>query len=71
MIEYGIWTNSDAGFIERDLYTEDQAAERLAEIIRESEDPEADRDDLKVQEMCPEHADAGQPKDGCEECEEC
>lgn len=71
MIEFGIWTKSGAGFTERDLHSPEVAADRLAEIIRESGDPEEDRADLEVKELCPEaeHADAEQPKDGCEMCE--
>ncbi|MFI6594941.1 hypothetical protein ACIBHX_01765 [Nonomuraea sp. NPDC050536] len=68
MTEYGIWTENDGGFTEHDLYSLQAANERLAEIIRESDDPDADREDLRVVELCPDHE--GQPKDGCEECNE-
>lgn len=70
MNEYGIWTENDGGFIERDLHNLTEATGRLAEIIRESDDPEAVREELRVEELCPDHADDEQPKNGCEACED-
>ncbi|WP_242908683.1 hypothetical protein [Actinomadura terrae] len=68
MDEYGIWTESDGGFVERGLYSPEKAAARLAEIIRDSDYPDDDRADLRVREMCPKHADEEQPRNGCEGC---
>jgi len=66
MTEYGIWTENDGGFTEAQLYSREAAEERLAEIIRESEDPEADREDLSIKEVCQDHRDNA--KDDCEDC---
>lgn len=68
MAEFGIWTTGGGGFSERGLHSHRAAVGRLAEIIRDSEDPETDRADLKIEELCPDHADDEQPRDGCEEC---
>jgi hypothetical protein len=68
MAEYGIWTIDGGGFTERDLHSPEDTEARLAEIIRDSEDPQTDREDLRVEELCPEHADDEQPKNGCETC---
>lgn len=64
--EYGIWTDNDGGFTEAQLYSLEEAEDRLAEIIGESKDPESEREDLSIKEICPDHE--GQVKDGCEEC---
>jgi hypothetical protein len=66
MTEYGIWTENDGGFIETQLHSLQSAQDRLAEILRESEDPEIDREDLQIVPVCPDHEE--QPQDGCEDC---
>lgn len=65
-VEYGIWTDGDGGFTEIGLHSLGAAEIRLAEIIAESPDPDADREDLSIKEVCPDHED--QPKDDCDEC---
>lgn len=59
MAEFGIFT--DEGCIEAEFATTGEAEER-AEAYR------ADGEECSVQEMCPDHRDDEQPKNGCEGC---
>lgn len=59
--EYGIF--NDEGCVERQFYRHSDAETAIAENY--------DRDDnLRIEEMCPDHADDEQPRDGCELCAE-
>jgi hypothetical protein len=60
MIEYGIWSDASGGFIETQLWSEEQAKARIAELGDEA--PE----DAQVLEICAEHEE--QPARSCEEC---
>lgn len=60
MPEYGIF--NDEGCIERQFYSREDVDTAAA-----SYDPE---DDVRVEEMCRDHADQEQPANGCEFCNE-
>lgn len=62
MAEYGIF--NDEGCLERQ-FSSMKAAERAAADCRDSDDELYAR----AAEMCPDHADDEQPRDGCELCE--
>ncbi|MGY5634207.1 hypothetical protein ACW7N6_38345 [Streptomyces sp. UC1A3] len=59
MSEYGIFT--DEGCIEAQFTTAGEAEERAEEY-------RADGEECTVQEMCLDHRDDEQPKNGCEDC---
>lgn len=58
MTEYGLF--NDEGCVESQIYSLDEANERLGEYDEE--------DDLYISEVCPHHP--GQEADFCEDCEE-
>lgn len=66
MTEYGIWSDTEAGFIETG-YSSYQAA--LDGLIYLADRDDLDKDDLSAREICPEHPDQEQPKEGCEICD--
>jgi hypothetical protein len=63
-INYGVWSEAAGGFISTDNFSMGSAENEMAWLIEQGEDP----DDLTVIEMCEEHRDAEQPRDGCEMC---
>jgi len=65
MIEYGLWTKSDGGFVETQMYSKEEAERRLAHYVEMDAENE---DDLSIVQLCPEHGYLDQPKDGCEMC---
>lgn len=69
MIILGIWTENGGGFCAGPFHSRPEADEHLTHLLEVSEDVEADRADLSVIEMCPDHDE--QPKDDCEECDTC
>jgi hypothetical protein len=63
MSEYGVF--NDEGCLARQFHTQ-EAADGEALGYRSS----GDEPDAYAAEMCPDHADEEQPRDGCELCEE-
>jgi hypothetical protein len=63
MEPWGIWCESDGGFIHI-TDTHEQAKKDLPGFIESDEDVE----DLKLKAVCPNHVDEQQPADSCEEC---
>ncbi len=64
MIEFGLWTENDGGLVETQLWGQEAAEARMAELV--AEDPE-NADDLSIVAVCPEHGE--QPAEACEECD--
>lgn len=62
-MEYGIWSEEAGGFLTAQIYSPEQGAQEIAEMV------EADAElagDLTVVEICPDHE--GERRDACEEC---
>lgn len=65
MIEYGVWSEIEDGFIERGYWSYDAA--RLA-IAEQYADEDEDEDEVTARQLCNEHRDEEQPQEGCELC---
>lgn len=63
--EYGIFT--EEGCIMADYYDR-ASAEAQAKLYRTEAQSEEINETYTVYELCSDHRDAEQPKDGCEEC---
>lgn len=61
---WGVWSEDAGGFLTVEYSTRAHADAELGRL--EADDPD---DALRVLEVCPDHHDEEQPKDGCEECE--
>lgn len=60
---YGIFSESAGGCVYAPCYSPEEAEQERARMV--AEDGE-EADDLKIEELCPDHEE--QPKHGCEEC---
>lgn len=65
MTEYGIFSEAAGGCVFHPCYSPEEAETERQRLIAEEGEPD---EDLTVKEMCPDHTDEEQPKDGCEEC---
>lgn len=70
MTEYGVWSEAEGGFVEDGLWTKEQAAQEVENIVAQfPEDERAQaRADHSVKAFCHDHRDDDQPADGCELC---
>ncbi len=65
-VEYGVWSEQEDGFLTRQNYSIQEAENDLAFLAAEQH---IDADDLSVREICPDHSDEEQPKEGCDLCD--
>jgi hypothetical protein len=60
--EFGVWSQTEGGFVEDGFWSKVEAQVRAAELNDEVEDDE----EHTVLEICPDHE--GEPANACEEC---